>query len=541
MYNTIADFPWVDELERTVVSSLATTFGLDFLLIEDKLGGDVDTIHNGRKNVWATKEAEEDYKQRGNYNSTQYHTHPNYIARGSRDKVSFQKGELHDGYRDKYFIASEQPNLDHIISAKEIHEDPGRVLAEMSGVELANKDSNLQSTSETINKSKKQTPIKEFLKKLPSRIEGNETKMDKMQVELDALPRKTPEQKHVARKLEAKIEKLKKKNAEFKSIDPNAMKKKDQEARASYNMEVNKVYYTSSKFIKNISSTSAKAGLRMGVRQVLGLVMAEVWYELRAQIPKILITIQKNFSFEKFFVQIKDAFHGIWHRVQQRFKDFLTSFQDGFFAGAMSNLTTTIFNIFATTQRAAIKIIREIWGQLIKAFKLIFFNPDQLSIVELCQAVAGILSAAAGVAIGSSVHASLLPLCNFPFGAELAGFTSALVTGLATLGLTYVLLHSSVAQKLWAYVESIMPHAVLVKKYQAINAELDRYLIELARLELNMNIEELAAFSRDLVDCNDEIQRGQVLNREIAKRGIKLPYEMGNLNSTRAWLASVAK
>ena len=50
-YVKVADYPWIDELEKTLVQSLATSFGLDFLLFKDKLGGDVDTIHNVRHGI----------------------------------------------------------------------------------------------------------------------------------------------------------------------------------------------------------------------------------------------------------------------------------------------------------------------------------------------------------------------------------------------------------------------------------------------------------------------------------------------------------
>lgn len=68
---------------------------------------------------------------------------------------------------------NEQRSLDHVISAKEIHDDAEEVLAELNGIELANKDSNLQTTSETINKSKKQTSIQDYTEKLPSLIDNH--------------------------------------------------------------------------------------------------------------------------------------------------------------------------------------------------------------------------------------------------------------------------------------------------------------------------------------------------------------------------------
>lgn len=541
MSTAVANYPWAEELEKTVVNSLVTTFGLDFLLFKDKVGGDVDTVHNVRQGIWGTEKEQQAYEQRGAYDGTAYHTHPNYIATGKKDKALHQAGQLNDAYRGQVMAMDEQRNLDHIIAAKEIHDDAGRVLAELDGVELANQGSNLQTTLETINKSKKQSPIDDYLKNLPRLVEGHEKDLARKQEKLRNLPRETPEQRHKAEVLEEKIRKAQKKIEGLKSIDAEAMRKKDQQARKKYDGAIDRAYYGGSKFMQQTGVAAGLSGFKMGTRQMLGLVMAEVWFELRAQVPIILGTLKKQFSFEKFVEDIQSIFRGIWRRIRLRFKDFLTSFKDGVFGGIVSSLTTTVFNIFATTQKATIKIIREIWGQLCKAFKLIFFNPEKLGFTDLCKAVMGVLSAAAGVTVGSIAHAQLLPLCNFPFGAELASFVGALVTGLATLGFTYVLLHGSVAQRAWAYLESMMPHADTVKKYQAINAELDNYLTELARQEFNMDTEELAAFSRDLSACNDEMQRGLVLKDEIAKQGIELPYEMGNATSTRKWLASLAK
>ena len=43
------EFDVLKELEKTVLQNLVQSFGLDFILLEDKRGGDVDTIHNVRK------------------------------------------------------------------------------------------------------------------------------------------------------------------------------------------------------------------------------------------------------------------------------------------------------------------------------------------------------------------------------------------------------------------------------------------------------------------------------------------------------------
>lgn len=539
MHAAAKDFHWAQELEKTVVNSLVTSFGLDFLLFKDQQGGNVDTVHNVRNGVWATDSERQRYEQRGEYNSAAYHQHSNYIATGKHDKDLHAKGALHDPYRNKAMGAIEKRNLDHVISAKEIHDDAGRVLAGLNGEELANQSSNLQSTEETVNKSKKQASIDEYLQKLPGLIATHEATLASDRKRLETLPRSTPLEQQKARELEDKIRKTENKIGKLKEIDPEAMRQRDAEARAPYNQQINYTYYTSSKFLRQTASAAGVAGVAMGTRQMLGLVMAEVWFELREQLPALLDKLKHQFRFEAFVESITLTLKGIWKRVQARFSAFLIAFKDGVFAGVLGSLTTTMFNILATTQVMAIKIIRETWGQLVKAIKLMIFNPDQLSFVELCQAVTSLLSVGAATVVGSMAYAQLIPVCSFPFGAELAAFASALVTGVVTLGLNYFLLHSGVALKLWAYIESLSPHASTVKEFQLINAELDRYLTELSQLEFNLDPDEMRAFSLELQNCNDELQRSEVLNKAVQARGIELPFEMGNATSTRNWLASL--
>src|SRR5690606_21273301 len=269
--------------------------------------------------------------------------------------------------------------------------------------------------------------------------------------------------------------------------------------------------------------------------------MAEIWFELRDRIPTIFESVKRNFDLGLFIGKIKDTVHGIWRRIRVRFHEFVSSFKEGVFAGILSSFTTTLHNIFATAQQMSIKIIREVWGHVVKAIQLMIFNPDQLSFVDLSKAVVSVMSVGAATVTGSMVYGQLLPLCSFAFGAELAAFAGALVTGVVTLGLNYFLLHSSLAERLWNFVESIMPHVGSVKEFQAINVELDRYLNEMGRIEFNLDTDELETFSRDLSACNGEMQLSVVLKQEVLKRGVDLPYEMGSSASTRNWLASLVK
>lgn len=539
MYTAAQDFPWAAELEKTIINSLVTSFGLDFLLFEDKKGGKVDTINNVRNGVWATTTEQQRYEQRGKYDSTAYHKDANYIATGQKNKTQQTNGTLHDSYRNTEMGTHEKRNLDHVISAKEIHDDAGRVLAGLDGVKLANQDSNLQSTHETVNKSKKQVSINEYLQKLPGLITSHETTLAKYRKRLEAMPRETPQQQNKARELESKIHATEKKLTELKAVDSEAMRKRDEKARAPYEQQINYTYYTSSKFLHQTARAAGMAGLAMGTRQMLGVIMAEIWFELREQLPILLENLKKNFKLKVFVESINKSLKGIWERVKARFSSFLQTFKDGVFAGIFGSLTTTVFNIFATTQKMTIKIIREVWGQLVQAIKLMIFNPGHLNFVELCQAVTSLLCISVATVVGSITYTQLLPICTFPFGAELAEFAGALVTGVLTLGLSYFLLYSAIAEKIWTYMGSLSPYAETIKQFQAINAKLDRYLIELSQIEFNLDPGELQTFTQELEACNDELQRTVMLKQEVEVRGIVLPFEMDNVASTRNWLTSL--
>lgn len=539
MKEALQEYPWIEELEKTVVNSLTTTFGLDFLLFKDKVGGEVDTIHNVRQGIYASEYEKDRYKNKESYNSDSYHSHKNYINKGKADKELLTEGGLYDEYRGGYFKWNEDRDLDHIISAYEIDNDPGRMLAEINGVALANDSSNLQSTASSINRAKKESSIPDFIKKKDYLIENRKKTLSNNQKKLKEMPNATANDKHEIKKIESKIKNDKSYIEKMESIDPRKMLEKDQVARQKYNNEINKQYYYSAKFAGNTALTSMSSGLRMGCRQMLGLMMAEVWFELRENIPSMLKKQSKDFSFGVFLDDIKESIKGIWNRIKIRFKDFLASFKDGAIAGFFSNLSTVLINIFLTTSKLAIKFIREAWNSLVSIIKLMVFNPDNLSFIEICQAITKVLNLASSTIVGTMVYAQLAPICTFPFGSELAAFLSALATGLTTLGLNYVLLYSNFAKKLWAWFEERMPYISDIKKYQAINQELDRYLEEWKNLDFNIDSDSLLQFTIDLSFITDEGVKGSLLSAKIKESNIEMPYNPDSEDDFRNFLKNI--
>lgn len=534
------DFDLVEELHKLTIRSLTTTFGLDFMLFNDKKGGDVDTVHNVRNNVWATEEEKNRYQERGEYDSSKYHSHPNYRKKGKEDKQKQKDGQLKDAYTGKTITLAETRNLDHTISAKEVHDDPGRVLAEIDGAEIANDWSNLNTTYEKINKSKGIDSVEKFVnEKLPKKIKTLEESISNNTKKLNSMPSSTLQEKHAKKKLENTI-KMKKKDLEtFKEVEKDKRKiiAKDRHARKVYNANINRKYYTSTKFLKNTGYFAAKSGALMGLREALGIILAEIWFELKEKIPETINKIKSNFELKDFISDIRETFNEILERVKNRFKDLVNSFQDGLLAGILSSLTTTIMNIFVTSQKMMAKILRESWNNLIKAVKTLFFNPDNLDSGSLYREVLRILAFALSSLLGVALNQHLNTILTFPLGSELAAFVSAMFTGIMTLGFCYFLDHNSTIQKIWSFLDGLKSkYKHCLDYFNEINQEMDRYLMEFSRLEFNIDVEGLESLACSLQNTNSEIERSILLRQETQRQGIQLPFEPGNSASTRTWL-----
>lgn len=546
MSNTLMakpEFDWTGELEKTVVNSLVTTFGLDFLLFEDKRGGDVDTINNVRQGIYTTDEAKNAYDSRGDYDGSIYRTHKDYKEKGRKDKKAIENGELYDAY-NKNNKLNRKREIDHTISAKEIHDDAGRVLANVDGVEIANRDYNLNTTTWDVNNPKREHSVTKFINEIaPQKIKQLEKTIENKKNQISKITGDTPEERHKREKLSKEIETHENQKKELESILENKedILAADKKAREEYNKEINWKYYTSSKFFKSTALAAGKAGLKMGTRQALGLVLAEIWFELRERIPEIYQNLKQNFTITKFLEKIAKTLSNIFERVKERFKDLLTEFKDGAISGFFSNISTTIMNIFLVSEKMVVKLMREMWNSIVSAIKLITFNPENLNAKELFKAVLKIISGGLSALLGTMLNAHLNTILVFPMGDLIATFVSALATGLMTVSFAYFIENGLSFKKLWEILNLYKnEYELMIEHMEEINAELDRYLLEWAKIEFNLNPNEIAVFTDSLEACNSELERSIVLEKEIHRRNIELPYEPGNEQSTRNWLASLA-
>lgn len=304
------------QYERVIVESIITSFGLDMLLVKDQHGGDVDTTHSVRqigkdpKMTYKNKKNEMDYENRGAYNSREYHTHKNYREKVSQSRQkSFETNTpVKDDYTSKDIFHNapnrqpgEKAELDHVMAAKSVHDDRGRVLAEMSGSDLANSPENLRFTNKSLNASMGAAEIPDYIEKHPELDE--ETK--------------------------------------------NNMMKHYNKAKKAYDARIDREYYTSKKFAMDTGKAAINLGASMGLRQALGFVFTEVWFSVKEELDKL----DKGFAVEELFVKIGEGIKIGAENAKLKYKEVFIKFKDGALAGILSSLTTTLSNIFKTTAK----------------------------------------------------------------------------------------------------------------------------------------------------------------------------------------------
>ena len=415
----------INDCKKEVINSIVIPFGLGKVVASyDKVGGNVDTVHNVRDGIYATKEEQDKYNNRANYNSDEYHKNKKYQDINRKNSQLKDSGELKDYMSDKTIKANDNYDLDHIISAKEINDDKGRVLADINGVDLANNDSNLKATNSTFNRSKKADKMEDFLKRKDENIKEIEILKSKDNLSIQE---------------EKKLTKLEK----LQDIDNEKSLEIDRKAREEYDKKINKEYYTSSKFVKNSISTGINEGAKMGTQQALGLVMTEFFTALFDEILDIYKNGYSNgFDDDRFLNILKERLKRIAIRITDKWKDVVVAFKDGFISGFISNLVTTVINAFATTGKRVGRIIREGIFSLFKAIKLLLFPPKDMSFEDAIHEAKKLIATGLIISLGVIVEEYIDVLIKStgvlsPFADILTSVFVGAITGIAVTMVVY--------------------------------------------------------------------------------------------------------
>lgn len=475
------------QYERIIIESLITSFGLDFL-INDRYGGDVDTVLNVRKigkdeqMVYKNSKNEEIYNNQSNYNPYEYHSHENYRNKNKEIKELREKGMLYDSYTGENIKYNGKSDLDHIIPAKEIHQDRGRVLSGLKGTELANSDENLNATNPRTNRTKKAHSMDKFLEKY-----GDEY---------------TDSQKE-----------------NMKNIDKNS--------RKVYDNRIKREYYTSSSFSKDLTSAAVTVGAQMGVRQALGFIFAEIWFSVKEEFKNF----DDHFDLKEVLNKIGNSIKRAFENAKTKYKEIFSKFLEGSIAGAISSITTTLCNIFFTTSKNIVKITRQTWVSVVQAVKILFINPDNLAFGERMRAVVKVLSIGASVVVGVLVNEAIAktPIGLIPIAGDIIQtFCGTLVTGIMSCTLLYFLDRNEKVNKIVNFLNNLPTFANNVNYFYQQVEYFEAYAAELMNIdieEFKREVKKYDEFAAKIENVqNDPAELNNLIKNMLDTMGVKLPW-----------------
>lgn len=488
----------LSEYKRVIFESLISAFALDGLLVQDHHGGDVDTIHNVRKigddpqMTYKNVLNQRAYEANGAYDTKTYHNNAAFREFKKSAKEDFLKTgtPVKDAYtgKDLYFagkakgrMSSVAAEADHVISAKSIHTDRGQVLSGLKGENLANDSSNLKFTNKSLNASMGAKEIPDYLAKHPALDEATKQ---------------------------------------------NMMREYNQ-AKNVYENKLARAYYSSPQFAKDVGKAAGKVGVQMGARQVLGFVFTEVTFTVLEEFENL----PKPFSMEKLLQSLGNGIRKGFENAKKKYKELLSRLKDGVVSGVLSSLTTTLCNIFFTTAKNVVRVIRQTYVSLVQAAKILFLNPDNLPFGERIRATAKVLSLGAGVVLGSIVSELLekTPVGKIPVLGEIVPeFCGALVSGLLTCSLVYFLDRSETMNRLVSSLNGIHTLSTEVNYFRECAEYFERYAAELAEMDYEKFRKETETFGEmaaNLKNAGDAKQLNAMLRDYLVQVGGAIPWE----------------
>lgn len=485
------------QYERVIVESLITSFGLDFL-VKDHHGGDVDTINNVRKigsdpqMEYKSKANEDVYNNRGKYNDRDYKKDSYYqkMQHTARDDYHENGRTVGDAYTgsDLHFLGKSKganpkinAEVDHVIATKAIHDDRGRVLSGLNGKALADSPENLQFTNKSLNASKQDAEIPDYIEKHPELL---------------------PEVKE-------------------------KMMNRYNKAKSAYEAKLARAYYTSPAFAKDVAKAAGNVGVRMGLRQALGFIFTEVWFAVKDE----FINMSDRFDIHELFIAIGNGIKRGFENAKQKYIEIFAKFREGIIAGTLSSLTTTLCNIFFTTAKSVVKVIRQTYASVVQAAKILFINPDNLPFGEQMRAAIIVISTGASIVVGSLVSEAIgkTGIGSIPtLGDVVQTFCGTFVTGIMSCTLLYFFDRSEIMNKLIRALNSFRTTSDDVNYFYQQVAFFESYAAELMKIDIDRFREETSmycSFASEIEKIKDETELNELLRKAIDKMGIKIPWE----------------
>jgi len=396
--------------QRDIVGAIAGPLGLGKVLsVYDKQGGNVTTIHNARQGIYARTDDEynrKDYTHTKNSQEKQFAGKSKQSVGATFTKDQLGKDEnqsdtynkLVDGYTGETVLGSET-SPDHIVPLHTYHKDGGFMQSKTRRADFATDTENLISTRRSINQSMSDVEKQEWAKrKANGRDETNE--------------------KHYG-------------------IQEDNLKKAVERGEATAEKHQPTTGEKAAFYTTHAAQTGVTEGLKMGAQQAFGMLMVELFSSALDEIKDLYRNGRQN---ETLFADLGERLKRVGATVSAKWEQMLDSFSGGFVSGFVSNAVTVLINLFVTTGKRAVRMIREGIFSLLKALKTFLFPPKELSFSQAAHEALKLLAAGGvvvgGVALEEAVEKLIL---SVPLFTPIAGMLTAILVGAATaLSMTFV-------------------------------------------------------------------------------------------------------
>jgi len=414
----------LDLCKNTVIESITGQFGLASMFIETKDGGNVTTTHNFEKGITSSDADKQKYnsfvanndgsrdwqevRKSGGYDSP---------LPGKRKDAFKNQSVIIDDYTGKPLPKDGRAHLDHIVSAKEIESNAKMHLFKTpeERAKIATNDKNLAWTEASANQSKGDLAMEEWLDK-PDKKGG--TKADRF------------------------------------DIDRERALNKDKDARKYIKKEI--TVATVKKYGSELLATGGKDAANMAIYSALGVILRDF---TQAVFEEIRITFRERGkeSLKEIFIRFKERIGAVIADIKAKWKDIFKGSLEAGITSFLSNIVVFVINLFATTLKKIVSMIRAGFVSLCQAIKMLANPPagmdrEEANYQALKILTAGLIGAAslglsAGIEKLLQAIPGLQPLMMFPipsFGGEqrtvsdiIAVTLSALAGGLLTTIVLY--------------------------------------------------------------------------------------------------------
>ncbi|WHH60968.1 hypothetical protein [Petroclostridium sp. X23] len=395
----------LDNCNAVVTRNILSAFGIG--AFADQVGGAVTTIHNFKEGITATNA---DYKKYLQYKTpySKDRDRPDYdklqkLERNSRLK----SGEaLVSGYTGKELPKDEhgrydgRSHLEHIVPVGEIESMSENFLFmnKEDRVKLAYIEENLTMLESSVNQSKNDIDLREWLNK----INRGQTETNAVRFGIDV-------------------------NMAIEAYEKARVAIKKAQRKAAYNKQA-----------PELISTGMRAGAIMGIREVLASILIDFNQEASVSIKRLMIAYkQESMKFNDVIDEIKITLENTKDTVLEKYQGLINIFFTGMCSGFCSNILTFIINSFVTTGKNLVRILRESIYSIIRAGKIMNSNEYETQ-EEKINAVTNIILSSAGICLTVLLGEAIKRyIATIPYSEEISQAISGIVIGVGCIMIVY--------------------------------------------------------------------------------------------------------